>query len=160
MPDINAVDLRGFISGAMTEVFDTMLSMDIEPEDGGAQASVDGERIVGSVGFAGKAVGSVNIQVNEAFARSITAAMLGMEEDEIEGDEEVHDVIGELSNMVGGDLKSRLCDGGLDCELSIPSITTGSDFKTEIKGWERHESLIFRHQEQFALVDVYMKTNG
>ena len=160
MSDINEVDLRGFISGAMTEVFDTMLSMDIELADGGAQGNVDGERIVGSVGFAGKAVGSVNIQVNEAFARSITAAMLGMEEDEIEGDEEVHDVIGELSNMVGGDLKSRLCDGGLDCELSIPSIITGSDFKTEIKGWERHERLVFRQQEQFALVDIYIKTNG
>lgn len=160
MSDINALDLRGFISGAMAEVFDTMLSMDIDLADGDAQADIDGERIVGSVGFAGKAVGSVSIQVKEAFARSITAAMLGMEEDEIEGDEEVHDVIGELSNMIGGDLKSRLCDGGLDCELSIPSIITGSDFKTEIKGWERHESLIFRYQEQFALVDVYMKTNG
>ncbi len=160
MSDINALNLRGFISGAMTEVFDTMLSMDIELADGGAQANIEGERIVGSVGFAGKAVGSVNIQVNEAFARSITAAMLGMEEDEIEGDDEVHDVIGELSNMVGGDLKSRLCDGGLDCELSIPSIITGSDFKTEIKGWERHESLVFRNQEQFALVDIYIKTNG
>ena len=147
MPDINALDLRGFISGAMNEVFDTMLSMDIELADGGVQANVQGERIVGSVGFAGKAVGSVSIQVNDAFARSITAAMLGMELDEIEGDEDVHDVIGELSNMVGGDLKSRLCDGGLDCELSIPSIITGSDFKTEIKGWERHESLVFRHQE-------------
>ena len=66
MADINEVDLRGFISGAMTEVFDTMLSMDIELADGGAQGNVDGERIVGSVGFAGKAVGSVNIQVNEA----------------------------------------------------------------------------------------------
>jgi len=147
MSDINAVDLRGFISGAMNEVFDTMISMDIELTDGGVQADVQGERIVGSVGFAGKAVGSVSIQVNDAFARSITAAMLGMELDEIEGDEDVHDVIGELSNMVGGDLKSRLCDGGLDCELSIPSIITGSDFKTEIKGWERHESLVFRHQE-------------
>lgn len=160
MSDINAVDLRGFVSGAMSEVFDMMLSMDIELADEGVQANVAGERIVGSVGFAGKTVGSVSIQVNEAFARSITAAMLGMEEDEIEGDEEVHDVIGELSNMIGGDLKSRLCDGGLECELSIPSIITGSDFKTEIKGWERHESLIFRHQEQFALVDIYIKTNG
>ena len=160
MSDINAVDLRGFISGAMNEVFDTMISMDIELADGGVQANVQGERIVGSVGFAGKAVGSVSIQVNDAFARSITAAMLGMELDEIEGDEDVHDVIGELSNMVGGDLKSRLCDGGLDCELSIPSITTGSDFRTEIKGWERHESLVFRHQEHFALVDVYIKRNG
>jgi len=160
MPDINALDLRGFVSGAMNEVFDTMLSMDIELADEGVHGNVSGERIVGSVGFAGKAVGSVSIHVNEAFARSITAAMLGMEEDEIEGDEEVHDVIGELSNMVGGDLKSRLCDGGFDCELSIPSITTGSDFKTKIKGWERHESLVFRHHEQLALVNVYIKVNG
>ena len=160
MSDINTVDLRGFLSGAMNEVFDTMLSMDIELVDEGVQASVEGKRIVGSVGFAGKAVGNVSVQVNEAFARSITAAMLGMEEDEIEGDEEVHDVIGELSNMVGGDLKSRLCDQGLTCDLSIPSITTGSDFKTEPKGWERHECLVFRHQDQVALVNVYVKTNG
>ena len=160
MSGINSVDLRGFISGAMNEVFDTMLSMDIELADEGVQATVDGERIVGSVGLAGKAVGSVSIQVNEAFARSITAAMLGMDEDEIDGDEDVHDVIGELSNMVGGDLKSRLCDEGLDCDLSIPSITRGSDFRTETKGWERHESLVFRHQDQLALVDAYLKANG
>ena len=147
MSDIDELDLRGLISGAMNDVLNTMLSMDLELGDEGAQANVTGERIVDSVGFAGKAVGSVSIQVNEAFARSITAAMLGMEEGEMEGDEAVHDVIGELSNMAGGDLKSRLCDGGLDCELSIPSIITGSDFKTEIKGWERHESLVFRHQE-------------
>ena len=160
MSDINAVDLRGFVSGAVNEVFDTMLSMDIELADKDVQANVDGERIVGSVGFAGDAVGSVSIHVSEAFARSITAAMLGMEEDEIDGDEDVHDVIGELSNMVGGDLKSRLCDEGLNCNLSIPSITRGSDFRMETKGWERHESLAFRHQEQFALVNVYVKRHG
>ncbi len=160
MSDINTVDLRGFISGAMNEVFDTMLSMDLELADEGVPASVEGERIVGTVGFAGKAVGSLSVQVNEAFARSITAAMLGMEDDEIEEDEEVLDVIGELSNMVGGDLKSRLCDEGLNCNLSIPSITRGSDFKTETKGWGRHEHLVFRHQRQLALVDVYVKANG
>ena len=160
MPDINALDLRDFISRAMNEVFDTMLSMDIELADEGVHGNVSGERIVGSVGFAGKAVGSVCIHVNEAFARSITAAMLGMEEDEIEGNEEVHDVIGELSNIVGGGLKSHLCNQGLTCDLTIPSVTTGSDFRTEIKGWERNESLVFRHQEQLALVSVYMKANG
>jgi len=160
MPDISALDLRGFISGAMNEVFDTMLSMNIELADEGVHGNVGGERIVGSVGFAGKAVGSVSVQVNEAFARSITAAMLGMEECEIEGDEDVHDAIGELSNMVGGGLKSHLCDQGLTCDLTIPSVTTGSDFGMEIKGWERKESLVFRHHEQLALVNVYIKANG
>ena len=50
MPDINAVDLWDFVSGAMNELFDTMLSMDIELGDEDVQASVDGKRIVGAVG--------------------------------------------------------------------------------------------------------------
>jgi len=67
----------------------------------------------------------------------------GMDEDEIEGDEEVHDVVGELSNMIGGDLKSRLCDAGLTCELSIPTITSGKEFQVQPKGWTRHERFVF-----------------
>ena len=74
-------------------------------------------------------MGSINLHVNGDFAKLITAAMLDMEEDEIEGDEEVHDVVGELSNMIGGDLKSRLCDVGLTCELSIPTITSGRELE-------------------------------
>ena len=50
MPDINALDLRGFISGAMNEVFDTMLCMDTDLADEDVQASVDGKRIVGTIG--------------------------------------------------------------------------------------------------------------
>ena len=50
MSDINAVDLRGFISRAMNEVFDTMLCMDTDLADEDVQASVDGKRIVGTIG--------------------------------------------------------------------------------------------------------------
>jgi CheY-specific phosphatase CheX len=95
--------------------------------------SADSMQIVGSVSFAGKAMGSINLHFSEAFARLVTAAMLDMDEDDIEGDEEVHDVVGELSNMVGGDLKSRLCDAGLTCELSIPTITSGREFGSNPK---------------------------
>jgi chemotaxis protein CheX len=92
-----------------------------------------------------------------AFGRLLTADLLGMDVDEIESDEEVNDVIGELSNMIGGDIKSRLCDCGLPCELSIPSITYGSDFKIDIRDWVRHEKLAFKHQEHTAFVEVYIK---
>ena len=88
----------------------------------------------------------------------MTAAMLGMETDEIEGDEEVHDVIGELCNMICGDLKSRLCDAGLSCELSIPSITCGKGFTIESRGWDRSEQFSFRSDNHTALVAVYMKS--
>ncbi|MCP4690206.1 MAG: chemotaxis protein CheX [Desulfobacterales bacterium] len=156
MSKIDELDLMGFVDHAVSEVFDTMLEMDVEVVDGRNRV-LTGGRIVGTVGFAGKAQGSVIIQVTDAFSRLITADMLGMEEDEIESDEEVHDVIGELSNMIGGDIKSRLCDAGLTCELSIPSITSGSDFKIESMDWGRREIFAFCHGDHTALVEVYIK---
>ena len=98
--------------------------------------------------------------VPRAFAAIMTAAMLDMEVDEIEGDEEVNDVIGELTNMISGELKSRLCDVGLSCELSIPSITSGTEFSINAKGWERLERFGFTCQQNNSLVEVYMKTSN
>jgi CheY-specific phosphatase CheX len=159
MADIDTLDLKTFITNAVYGVFDTMLSMSIKISDRDFPLNSEGRRIVGSVGFAGKVMGNVSVHVYEDFARLITAAMLGMEIDEIEGEEEVYDAIGELSNMIGGDLKSRFCDSDLACDLSIPSITSGSDFTTETKGWTRHESFVFQHEENLALVEVFLKTD-
>ena len=160
MTDIDTLDLKTFITNAVHGVFDTMLSMTIEISDREFPLNNQRRRIVGSVGFAGKVMGNVSVHVNEDFAHGITAAMLGMEIDEIEGDEEVYDVIGELSNMIGGDLKSRFCDADLACDLSIPSITIGSDFTTETKGWTRHESFVFQQEGNLALVEVFLKTDN
>ena len=158
MSGINDLDLKTFVTKTLTEVFDKMLSMNLEQIDGCEEGIGCGNQIVGSVGFAGKAMGNVNIRVSRDFACLITSQMLGMEIDEIESEEEVFDVIGELCNMVGGDIKSRLCDSGFTCELSIPSVTGGNDLKMESMGWDRCESFNFKYQENAALVQVHMKT--
>ena len=156
MSGLSSLDLKTVITTSMTDVFDTMLSKVITPNGDAAQFS-DDQGIVGSVGFAGQVMGNVSIHVTHAFAQMITASMLGISVDEIEGDEEVHDVIGELCNMVGGDLKSRLCDAGMPCELSIPFITSGSNFKIEPKGWVRNEKFGFHCEAHTAIVEIYMK---
>jgi CheY-specific phosphatase CheX len=135
-----------------------MLSMELTEQD--HQEFTGASRIVGSVSLAGSVSGTVNIHVSDTFASQITANMLGMELDEIDSDEEVHDVIGELSNMIGGDLKSHLCDAGFTCELSIPSITSGKDFSIESKGWAVNEIVYFQYQEHIALVEAFIKNGG
>ena len=113
--------------GSITNVFETMLSIDLtqvagpyEPVDG------QGEMVIGSVGFAGTTKGAVYIHFQDEFATVVAGTMLGMEPDEF-GVEEVDDVIGELSNMVGGNIKSSLCDSGMTCSLSVPSVTRGPE---------------------------------
>jgi chemotaxis protein CheX len=158
MSGIQGVDLKGFVTNAVQGVFKTMLSVPLELEDPPNIASVTtGKHIVGTVGFAGAVMGNVSLFVSREFAREMTAAMLGMTVDDIGSDEEVHDVIGEVCNMVGGDLKSRLCDGGFSCSLSIPSVTFGENFRTESKGWDRHERYGVRNSHHSALMEVYIK---
>lgn len=157
MDQIEELDLVTLVINTTKNVFDTMLSMELEQPDSVSELPPDGNRIVGSVSFAGKVVGSINIHASYEFAHIITAAMLGMDLDEIEGDEAVEDVVGEITNMIGGDLKSRFCDIGLDCHLSLPSITTGTDFKTESRGWKRHDKIFFCSQEHIAFVELFVK---
>ena len=158
--ELAAFDLPTFLRSATREVFDTMLSMGLEEDLKAERLFQDVSRVVGSVSLAGKVSGTVNIHVSEMFARLITANMLGMEVAQVENEEEIHDVIGELSNMIGGDLKSRLCDAGFVCELSIPSITSGKDFNIESKGWAVKEFLCFQYQEHTALVEAFIKNGG
>jgi CheY-specific phosphatase CheX len=160
MTSINSLAIKEYITNAVREVFDTMLAMDVETVDEQSLPNHNGNRIVGSIGFAGLVMGHLNLHVGQVFARRMTAAMLGMETDEIEGNEEIHDVIGELCNMICGDLKSRLCDQGLTCELSIPSITSGKEFTIEPQGWARSERYGFRSNQDTALVEIYMKSGN
>lgn len=160
MTVINSLDLMGFITNAVSDVFDTMLSMEVEPVATDQPEGFNGTHMVGSVSFAGVVMGNLNFHVGNDFARQMTAAMLGMGTDEIDGDEEVHDVIGEVCNMIGGDLKSRLCDLDLTCELSIPSIASGKDFSIASRGWDRSELYAFRHQEHTAVVEVFIKSGN
>jgi len=157
MNDIKALDITTCVSNTVQKVFDTMLSLEVEIFAENPPPVPEGLRYVGSVGFAGEVTGSVNLQLDDAFAYLLTASMLGMETDEIEGPEEVEDVIGELSNMIGGDLKSRFCDLDLPCELSVPSITSGRDFRIEPVGSLQRETIGFGYQEHIAQVQVYIK---
>ena len=157
MNQINSLDIKTFVAKAIREVFETMLSLELEVNNTDLSEPTEGRQIAGSVSFAGNVMGSLNIQLDENFARIMTAAMLGIELDEIESDEAVRDVIGELCNIIGGDLKSRLCDSGFACQLSIPCVTSGNHFKIESRDWARKERLGFRHQEHTALVEIYVK---
>ena len=130
---INSFDTKTYINDSMVEVFDMMLSMELKPSEKNLKSNIDGDKIAGTVSFIGLLSGSLYIHMGKDFSRQATAAMLGMEEEEIEGEGEVKDVISEICNIVGGNLKSKLCDAGLICGLSTPSITYGTDFAIEVQ---------------------------
>lgn len=129
MAFFDQVDIPELMTTATTNVFETMLSMNLETLAAPvSEPDSDGDTVVGAVGIAGKIRGFVYIRTRDRFARVVTGTMMGMEPEEF-GDDEVNDVIGELSNMIGGNIKSRLNDSGFDCQLSTPTVTRGTKFQ-------------------------------
>ncbi len=154
------VKLSDFVPRAIIRVFSTMMSLKLEALDSPSDANLQGERVVGSVGFAGAATGMVYFQVTDVFARIMTASMLGRKLQDINGADEVNDAIGELSNMIGGNLKSCLSDSGFPCALSIPSITRGSSFNIQTRNGAWCERFAFQYQEHHVLVEISVRVNS
>jgi flagellar motor switch protein FliN/FliY len=154
---INGLNLKAIVSDSVMDVFDTMLSAKLEITDKISPDSLEKIRGVGSVSFAGDATGMVSIHVGDNYSRELAAGMLGMEIGELEGEVEIRDMLGELSNIVGGNLKSTFNDCGLVCSLSIPSFTTGTDFKIESLNMEKYERFAFRCDDNIVFVEMGVK---
>jgi flagellar motor switch protein FliN len=156
--ETGSVNLEHALTETVVQIFDMMLSMALEVADEGSDSSMQETPVVASVSFAGDLMGIVSIYVSEAFAREIAAAMMGIEAEEIEADEEINDVLGELSNIIGGNLKTAFSAAGFFSELSPPSITRGSDFKIEALNMAAHQRVVFRYEEKVIFVEAGLQS--
>ncbi|MDJ0783381.1 MAG: flagellar motor switch protein FliN [Desulfosarcinaceae bacterium] len=154
---INSVDIRATVVNAVIDVFFTMLEMEIDHIQEVPAAFAEELRTVGTVTFAGDVDGLFNIQVNDDFGQIMTAAMLGMAPEEVESAEDIYDVIREMSNIIGGNLKSAFVDAGLACVLSTPSITNGLDFRVEAATGIHPERFLFAYNDHTIIVEAGIK---
>jgi len=112
-------------------VWQTMLGQDIdscevsEPWKGEADHGM-----MACIQITGNWEGAVTIECTAKLARDMAEEMFGMEPGEA-ADDEISDALGELVNVVGGNVKALL-DGG--AELSLPAVTSGVDYKVVVPG--------------------------
>ena len=157
MEKIRITAVEKTIANSIIETFETMLSLDLVKVGKVTDAGLNENRLVGAVHYAGEVVGIMSIHVSREFARLITSAMLGIGEGEIGGEEEIKDVLGELTNIVSGNLKSDFLDSDLACIISTPSITHGSDFKIEPSRLGPVHEWVFRHKTHELLIQISLK---
>lgn len=118
------MELGEKIIESATEIFSSMVMMEITVQ-GDLLTTIPPltDCISGVIGLAGKSKGVLAIHVPNTVAMAITGSFLGMDVDEM--NEDVDDAVGELANMLGGDLKSALSENGKDIDLGLPSIISG-----------------------------------
>ena len=139
---------------ALLKTFHTMLGIKLESVHPNSVNRFVGEHVLGTIGFSGKAEGQVFLSLSNEGARNLAAKELGLRPEELTSVNDVNDAIGELLNIVTGNLKSNLCDAGLDCKLRTPQVTRVTNFKPQGVPGGSLERMAFRGPALTVFVDV------
>ena len=111
------------------DVFGTMLSIETwDVHDTAPQEFA--HPVVGAVYFTGSWQGAILLECDREQAYAFTAKLNGMEPPNSVNDD-VRDAMGEIANMVAGNLKSVLPP---DTALSVPSVVEGSQYTFRVIG--------------------------
>ena len=126
------MDFKSIIIDSTKEVFETMVFMDMEVDESAEiQEPVHG-KITGMIGIAGDYAGVLTFLCSKDTAIDITANMLGMEPEEVDPVADMRDAIGEITNMVAGNVKMKVSESGDAFDLSIPTVIAGDNFSVGI----------------------------
>lgn len=132
------------------EIWESLLGMEIEPSDEAGNPFADSKRtMTGFVNIGGAWEGTVLLEVSDTLSQRFAATMLGMTE--TVSFQDVADSLGELTNMVGGNIKSLL---PAPSNLSIPAVAEGSDYSIWAPGTDLLAQVTLRCENEPMLITV------
>jgi chemotaxis protein CheX len=153
------MDIGQDIIAATTDVFSTMLAMDlgvgeVVEGDGGEVAS----NITAMLGLGGDIRGMLAVHCPAVVAMAITSGFLGMDVEEL--DEDVKDAIGEIANMIAGNMKIAFAGYNLRIELAIPTSIVGQSYRVGGMLGARRVAVPFAMEQGQLLVELKYIVNG
>jgi CheY-specific phosphatase CheX len=116
------VMVSDLLTQAVIETFQTMLAMELELEDASSMPLAEHGFLTGTVRFVGEAQGEVTLAFSPHLSLQLAATLLGSDMDAEHPPEAINDAIGELVNIVTGNLQSKLCDANLPSEVGLPEV--------------------------------------
>lgn len=122
----------------VTTVFTTMLDVEVSVAD--PTGTPSGDHLTAAVYSEGEWEGAVLLECNCEQASQFTGSLLGIDPPE-EFNDDVRDAIGELANMIGGNIKSVIAP---EDRLSLPSVVHGKNYEVCICGSEVNKRVGFR----------------
>jgi len=140
--------LSSELAQIVESVFATMMSLEVV--QGRVPWFPSGDRLNAVLHLAGHWNGAVLVECDRRQACRFAGRFLSMEAPD-SVDDVVRDVLGELANMIGGNLKCVLTRG---IKLSMPSVVDGSDYSLRVCGAEIRERLAFQCAEGVFWITV------
>ncbi len=142
--------LEASIADIVATVWDTVLGMAVELDDTLHLATGDVQTYAGIIQIHGAWEGAIAVQCGESMARHAATVMFSMDASAV-SIEDLHDCLGELTNMIGGNLKALLPE---PCTLGLPVVVEGHDYRLRLPGAAPVRRSAFRSGEEIIIVTV------
>jgi len=148
MITLNA-DIEGIARTIWSTLFDVTLEL-APPVEIGSQSSV-----TSCVQIDGAWHGALVMKCPMALAETLTAQMFQAES--APDLDEVRDALGELANMVGGNVKALL---PAPSQISLPAVAIGSDYQLSVIGTSEVARVSFTCDDQPLLITLLQRSDS
>lgn len=144
------------IAEIVESVWQSVFASSVEEEDPFRVLGIKAKTYAGVVNIAGAWDGAVAVQCGEALVHRAAITMFGLTDDQITSSE-LHDALGELANMVGGNFKALLPE---PCVLSLPVTVEGDDFRLRLPNSAQVLQSAFRSGSDVFCVTVLQRVTA
>lgn len=137
-------------------IWDSILGLKVTPAEPDRLSGGDDRFLTACVQITGEWAGAVTLDCPTAFARRAAQIMFESEPDEIEL-EDLEDALGELANMLGGNIKNLLPGSS---QLSLPAVTEGRDYTVSVPGSEMVNHVGFKTEGYPITISVLKRATS
>lgn len=106
------------ISNFVTDIWSTFLNLKVFPTDIPFKAKGKDNTLAGCVQITGEWQGTITLYAPREIGKKIAGIMFSLDETELDS-QQIQDVIGEITNIIAGNIKSLL---PAPCSISLPSV--------------------------------------
>ncbi len=148
-----------FVQDATVEVFSMMLGVDVSQCSARRQEEANsiGDGVVSLIGLAGPWVGTGSVICSAPFACRVSEALVGLKAATV--DHDVLDAFGEVTNMIVGNVKTRLEELAGPLGLSIPTVVYGRNFAARTMGSTSWTVVRFQCEDETFEVQICLAQN-
>jgi len=123
------IECQTEISQFVTDIWSTFLNKKVSTTDKPFEPKGKDNTLAGCVQITGKWQGTVTLYAPREIGKKVAATIYGLKETEVDN-QQVQDVIGEITNILAGNIKSLF---PAPCSLSLPSVAI-TDYKLHHPG--------------------------
>ncbi|MBY0504903.1 MAG: chemotaxis protein CheX [Bryobacteraceae bacterium] len=153
-------ELVRFILESTESVFSTMLGLEVQAGEPRTSQGAVGPSygVAALVGLAGSWVGTGSVDCSAELACKMAGAMLGSEYETVNDD--VLDAMGEVANMIVGNIKNNVESLVGPMDLSIPTVVYGRNFTTRTQRHNQWTVVPFQCDNDEFLIQVMLLPNN